>query len=76
MDMEIHVIREPSGRLHVRRSATPPSNPQHIDVSDPAQIARWCREFGCTWLELFSAIDRAGTNISAVRSAIRTAAYR
>ena len=73
--MDIHVVREPSGRLHVRR-APPPSNPTHIDVSDPAQIARWCREFGCTWLELFSAIDRAGPSASAVRSALRAAAYR
>ena len=73
--MDIHVIREASGRVHVRRSAAP-ANPTHIDVSDPAQIARWCREFGCTWLELFSAIDRAGTSAAAVRSAIRSAAYR
>jgi hypothetical protein len=74
--MDINLNRAAFGRSPVSRRAAPPANAQHIDVSDPAQIARWCREFGCTWLELFSAIDRAGTNVGAVRNAIRTAAYR
>ena len=74
--MDIDLNRTPFGRTPVNRRAAAPVNAQHIDVSDPAQIARWCREFGCTWLELFSAIDRAGTNVGAVRNAIRSAAYR
>lgn len=76
MDMDSHAFREPSGPIHVRRLPAPPRNPQHIDVADPAQIAHWCREFGCTWLELFSAIDRSGTSVGAVRTAIRAKARR
>jgi len=72
--MDIHIDRTPAGRIPMRKH--PPRNPQHIDVSDPAQIALWCREFGCTWLELFSAVDRAGTSVDAVRAAIRAHAYR
>lgn len=66
----------PSGTRHIRAlhaQAPPALAALQIDVSDPAQIAHWCREFSCTWLELFSAIDRVGPNVSSVSTAVRNA---
>ena len=76
MSSQVQVIRQASGRFWVRRRPTFAWNALHIDVSDPAQIAHWCRELGCTWLELFSAIDRVGPGIGAVRNAVRSAVRR
>jgi len=39
-------------------------------VRNPAEIARWSRELGVTWLQLFAIIDRVGTSIRAIRSAV------
>ena len=71
MEMDFRVVREISGRYTLKRRWVLIN--QQIDVGDPAQIAHWCREFGCTWVELFSAIDRVGTNAASVGSALRNA---
>jgi hypothetical protein len=70
MEMDFQIVRSISGRLSVKRR--PPAEVfGQIDVRDPAQVAHWCRELGVTWLELFSAIERVGTDIAAVRLAVR-----
>lgn len=71
METDFQVVREMSGRLTLKRRWVLVN--QQIDVRDPTQIAHWCREFSCTWVELFSAIDRVGTNAASVGLAVRTA---
>jgi hypothetical protein len=43
---------------------------QPINVRDPAEISRLSRELGITWLQLLRIIDRVGTDLRAVRSAV------
>jgi hypothetical protein len=43
---------------------------QRIDVRDPAEVSRVSRELGITWLQLLRIIDRVGTDLRAVRSAV------
>ena len=57
------------GRIFVRRR--PASSHAQIDLSDPSEVARWCRELSITWLELFNAVERVGTDVAAVRNAVR-----
>ena len=71
MEMDFQVVRDISGRYTLKRR--PVLATQQIDVSDPVQIAHWCREFGCTWLALFSAIDRVGPSVPSVSIAVRHA---
>jgi hypothetical protein len=64
----LQITRSLSGRVLVRRQ--PPAATQ-IDLSDPVQIAHWCREFGVTWLELVNAVEKAGPQAAAVGNALR-----
>jgi len=56
--------------MFVQRGRACAAHGQHINVRNPAEIARWSRELGVTWLQLFAIIDRVGTNIRALRSAV------
>ena len=71
MQTEFRVMRQGCGGVWVRRRTKSPEDMLQIDVSDPAQIAHWCREFSCTWLELFAAIEHVGVDIAAIRAVIR-----
>jgi len=65
----LQIRRGLSGRfLALRRPALRPQ----IDLNDSGQVALWCRELSMTWLELFNAVDRVGTDVGAVRCAVRT----
>ena len=52
------------------RSCGQPGECQHINTHDPAEIIRWSNELGITWLQLFRIIDRVGTSVRTVRSAV------
>jgi Protein of unknown function (DUF3606) len=65
----LQIDRRLSGRILVRRRPASP-HPQ-IDLSNPVEVARWCRELSTTWLELFNAVERVGTDVAAVRDAVR-----
>lgn len=71
MEMDFQVVRDISGHFTLKRRSILAT--QQIDINDAAQIAHWCREFGCTWLELCSAIDRVGTKVASVSIAVRNA---
>jgi hypothetical protein len=45
---------------------------QRIDVCDKTQVTHWCRLFGATPLELFTAIEKVGSEVAAVRYEMRT----
>jgi len=63
-------IRVPSHPAYVQRGRAASACGQHINVRDPAEVARRSRELGITWAQLFRIIDRVGTNLRAVRSAV------
>lgn len=43
---------------------------RHIDVRNPLEIDRCSRELGITRLQLLRIVDRVGTDLRAVRSAV------
>jgi len=56
---------------HLVASCRPHAGPRReIDTRNPSEISRLSRELGVTWLQLFRIIDRVGTNVRAVRSAV------
>jgi len=68
--MQTQAISNPPRATFVQRGRTMAARGQHINVRNPAEIARWSRELGVTWLQLFVIIDRVGTSIRAIRSAV------
>ncbi|HZP66096.1 MAG TPA: hypothetical protein VFB32_07285 [Rudaea sp.] len=56
----------------VYRSRPHATRNHHINTRDPDEISRLSRELGITWLQLFRIIDRVGTNVRAIRSAVLT----
>ena len=65
----IQLSRQLSGKIHIRRRPT--AARELIDLTDSAQVGQWCRALGITWLELFNAVDKVGTDASDVLKAVR-----
>jgi len=72
METAFQIVRSFTGHVSIRRRPAVAA-PERIDVSDPAQVAHWCRELSVTWLELLSAIERVGPEVAAVKLALRHA---
>ena len=51
--------------------STPEPTRHHIDLSDSAHVTRWCRLLGATPLQLCSAIEKVGTDPTAVQRLFR-----
>jgi hypothetical protein len=43
---------------------------EHVNIRSPAEIARWSRELGVSWAQLFLIIDRVGTSVRSIRNAV------
>ena len=68
--MQTHSASHPPRAMFVQRGRVASARGQHINVRNPSEIARWSRELGVTWMQLFAIIDRVGTSIRAVRHAV------
>lgn len=49
----------------------PPSDRNHIDISDPLELRWWCGRFGCTDLKLKEALAHVGNAPSQVEQYLR-----
>jgi Protein of unknown function (DUF3606) len=68
--MQTQSASHPSRAMFVQRGRVASARGQHINVRNPSEIARWSRELGVTWMQLFAIIDRVGTSIRAIRNAV------
>lgn len=68
--MQTQAIGHPSRAMFVQRGRVLSARGQHINVRNPSEVARWSRELGITWLQLFAIVDRVGTSIRAIRNAV------
>jgi hypothetical protein len=54
----------------VQRGRAISARGEHINIRSPADIARWSRELGVSWAQLFLIIDRVGTSVRSIRNAV------
>ena len=40
---------------------------EHVDLDEPASVARWCSELGCDEARLRTAVRNVGASIGAIR---------
>ena len=68
MTFESTLARPRAAAVRHRVSAQPT---RPIDVRNPLEIGRLSRELGISWLQLLRIVDRVGTDLRTVRSAVR-----
>jgi hypothetical protein len=71
MDSNRIATLSPPGTRFAQRGRTAFAHGVRLNLHDPAQVAHYCRELGVTWLQLFALADRVGSNVGAIRSALR-----
>ena len=72
MDASRIATLSPPATRFVQRGRTAVAHGARVNLRDPSQVARFCRELGVTWLQLFALADRVGANVNAIRAALRS----
>ena len=68
--MQSQAVNNAHRASFVQRGRVLAARGQHINVRNPADIARWSRELGVTWMQLLTLIDRVGSSVRSIRHAI------